>query len=311
MLDDAVIAPGEQQQVVYGRTTANAVLAYKTKRKIINFRYQTKPDDVVGRMTIQALDTEMRARERSLFRPLLAFNITPPDPPKMVIYSEGGLFRQWADQVNIAHKPNVVVAPAPRNSRPEDNVEAMKRAIAAANGGLFIMSVGHGVCLNQDEGALDLAADGTMRVTGRNSDLDPKRFVSIFYDLTPPPSLGVVSRSDLENDRRSSAPEAKERLRRFAIYQDLCKAFVSGNVLAVLLLTCRIGGATGFLKRLATQFQKPIIAYKDKVAAVPQQSGKVRVILAKDLSRKDQGTNTQFGEIFFPLSVTDMIQIAP
>jgi hypothetical protein len=54
-LDGADIAADE----AYGPATAAAVLNYKTKRKIINFSYQTTPDDIVGKMTIAALDAEM------------------------------------------------------------------------------------------------------------------------------------------------------------------------------------------------------------------------------------------------------------
>lgn len=43
----------------YGPTTADAVLRYKTSRKIINFSYQTRPDSIVGKMTITRLDSEM------------------------------------------------------------------------------------------------------------------------------------------------------------------------------------------------------------------------------------------------------------
>jgi len=35
------------------------VLASKKKRRIINFTYQTQADDIVGKMTIAALDKEM------------------------------------------------------------------------------------------------------------------------------------------------------------------------------------------------------------------------------------------------------------
>jgi hypothetical protein len=45
---------------LYGPTTAAAVLAYKTRRRIINTAYQTSADNIVGRMTIAALDREMR-----------------------------------------------------------------------------------------------------------------------------------------------------------------------------------------------------------------------------------------------------------
>lgn len=47
----------------YGAETAAAVLAYKRKRTIINRSYQTQADDIVGRMTIAALDKEMREKE--------------------------------------------------------------------------------------------------------------------------------------------------------------------------------------------------------------------------------------------------------
>jgi peptidoglycan hydrolase-like protein with peptidoglycan-binding domain len=47
-LDDADII----EDAVYGRATADAVLAYKRKRNIINRRYQTQADNIVGKMTI-------------------------------------------------------------------------------------------------------------------------------------------------------------------------------------------------------------------------------------------------------------------
>jgi len=47
----------------YGKSTAAAVLAYKKKRKIINPSYQSTADDIVGKMTIAALDKEMRRKE--------------------------------------------------------------------------------------------------------------------------------------------------------------------------------------------------------------------------------------------------------
>jgi len=49
----------EYIQGVYGPTTTAAVLDYKTKRQIINISYQTKPDNIVGKMTIKRLDDEM------------------------------------------------------------------------------------------------------------------------------------------------------------------------------------------------------------------------------------------------------------
>jgi hypothetical protein len=43
----------------YGRLTAAAVLNYKRARAIINTARQTEADDIVGRMTVAALDAEL------------------------------------------------------------------------------------------------------------------------------------------------------------------------------------------------------------------------------------------------------------
>jgi peptidoglycan hydrolase-like protein with peptidoglycan-binding domain len=59
-LDGAAIA----QDSIYGPATAAAVLAFKQQRNIINRRYQTQADNIVGKMTIAALDREMLEKER-------------------------------------------------------------------------------------------------------------------------------------------------------------------------------------------------------------------------------------------------------
>jgi len=67
-LDNAVIDRAELQSRRYGPSTAKAVLDYKRKRKIINTSYQQSADNVVGIMTMRALDDELTLRER--FPPL-------------------------------------------------------------------------------------------------------------------------------------------------------------------------------------------------------------------------------------------------
>jgi|GEM_PF-1198864 len=63
-LDGLAIDRTELVNHQYGRSTAAAVLAYKTKRQIINRSYQSSADDIVGKMTIASLDKEMLVRER-------------------------------------------------------------------------------------------------------------------------------------------------------------------------------------------------------------------------------------------------------
>ena len=62
-LAGGAIDGGEASSMRYGPSTARAVLAYKTRRQIINRSYQTRPDDIVGIMTIRALDDEMAVFE--------------------------------------------------------------------------------------------------------------------------------------------------------------------------------------------------------------------------------------------------------
>src|SRR3712207_2438721 len=64
-VDGADIADGEWQTMTYGPSTASAVLDYKTKRSIINKSYQNTADNIVGKMTIAALDKEIRDIETS------------------------------------------------------------------------------------------------------------------------------------------------------------------------------------------------------------------------------------------------------
>jgi peptidoglycan hydrolase-like protein with peptidoglycan-binding domain len=58
IVDDA----GLDEDGNYGPATAAAVLAYKQKRNIINTSYQTQPDNIVGVMTVTALDNELPSR---------------------------------------------------------------------------------------------------------------------------------------------------------------------------------------------------------------------------------------------------------
>ena len=60
-LDNAGLDPDGS----YGQATAKAVLAFKKKRGTINRSYQTEADNIVGIMTMAALDTEMAATDGS------------------------------------------------------------------------------------------------------------------------------------------------------------------------------------------------------------------------------------------------------
>jgi hypothetical protein len=66
-LEGHFIDPAELRNQVYGTSTANAVLAYKSRRHIINRSYQSTEDNIVGKMTIARLDAEMAKAEMRTF----------------------------------------------------------------------------------------------------------------------------------------------------------------------------------------------------------------------------------------------------
>jgi hypothetical protein len=59
VLDNAILLGDDVDTQTYKKSTADAVLAYKTTRNIVNHSYQTSPDNIVGVMTIERMDQEM------------------------------------------------------------------------------------------------------------------------------------------------------------------------------------------------------------------------------------------------------------
>ncbi len=69
------IDPNELATKTYGPSTADAVLAFKRARSIINVSYQTEADNIVGKMTIVKLDKEMQGNQsRLIAKDLAAFD---------------------------------------------------------------------------------------------------------------------------------------------------------------------------------------------------------------------------------------------
>jgi hypothetical protein len=305
MLDGANISNDEQIQQSYGDSTANAVLEYKTERNIINWVYETTPDNIVGRMTMQSLDTEMLAYEFTNFHLLLSFGV--PSPPRGFVISQSDPTpAAWARRVQEANS-FLTNRPSPVNVRPEDIVSFLKQTISdAGNGGLLIFAVGHGSITPgyPAMGAFDLADNAAMRIGGKGSNRDPAVFQDVFYADPDFP------RSEKENDEDTHPDGWQGRLDRWSMYQDLSNTFANGGLAMVVLLTCRIGSSTDFLKKVASQWKTPILAYKDFVwyeGLYPH----ARAVLQKDIGRPGVGTNVPFSEISIPISPPDMVVVSP
>lgn len=103
VLDGASISSEDMQHTVYGTSTANSVLAYKQKRDIINRSYQTKADNIVGKMTMERLDEEMLAweaqpRDPVQIKPVSYSRVRPPRSHALVSF----LLNVHAPESNIA-----------------------------------------------------------------------------------------------------------------------------------------------------------------------------------------------------------------
>jgi hypothetical protein len=311
-LDRCQIAMNELLQQLYGNGTAAAVLQYKKKRRIINYSYETSVDDIVGRMTIHSLDTEMQLYERSYFSPLLAFGVALPSQPHGVIISQSDhTARAWAEQVVAANNTNFLsVRPSPQGT-PQDIVKKLREAIQAAGpGGLLIVAAGHGVALqNPNAGVFDLVENHEMRIGGKGANQDPKAFVDVFY-ADPPPSGSPQTLSDKQVDEQLKPGGWQQRLDRWSVYQDLIKTFVDGRLGLVVLLTCNIGNARVFLDKVVFQWHTPILAYKDFVNYTGFKPH-VRAVLDQDFGTPGFGTNVPFSEISIPLTTTNLVVSTP
>jgi hypothetical protein len=63
MCGDRTIPTTEYADGQYGPSTAAAVLRYKEDRAIVNHSYQSAADNIVGKMTIAALDKEVLGKQ--------------------------------------------------------------------------------------------------------------------------------------------------------------------------------------------------------------------------------------------------------
>lgn len=116
ILDDADIEQSEWLAMRYGPSTADAVLRYKQRRNIINRQYQTQADNIVGKMTVAAMDSELLAAEKTAGhgrarngKCLICRFGSPPLPRLQLNFS----FRQ--DALNAIQDASPEIAVADRN----------------------------------------------------------------------------------------------------------------------------------------------------------------------------------------------------
>jgi hypothetical protein len=130
-LDDAAVAPDS----VYGPATAAAVLAYKKKRGIVNRAYQSTADNIVGKMTMAALDKEMAAFDDERGCPECVFGLKK-EPPRERLIASSALVAS--------------VGAAPRPAKPREQAMARRGdAINWVNAAIHFVRQIHGLALIQ------------------------------------------------------------------------------------------------------------------------------------------------------------------
>ena len=128
----------------------------------------------------------------------------------------------------------------------------------AGSQGVLIVSVGHGGAVqgSVNEGLFELGPNSSMTIAG---GLVKGRFVDVFYDTRKVPGQPSDLENDLKNNPNSSA------LKNFRVYQEISAAIKSVGLLRVVLLTCNVGNATEFLRKVANDWGTVIQGYRKQV----------------------------------------------
>ena len=180
--------------------------------------------------------------------------------------TEQGWFR-WANQYvkrQSTGRKSVPMIPGIGARAAKDTI--INAVNAAGAGGRLVVSVGHGsfIAGQPADGLCELAPGGMLCLVGRN--IRPKHpspaatVINIFYDVPAFPGQP----SDLENDTKNNP--SSQRLRDWALYQDIGRTVRNVKPFRVVLLTCRVGGATEFLRKIANDWGVVVGAYTKRVA---------------------------------------------
>jgi hypothetical protein len=152
-LDGANIVPDG----VYGPATAAAVLAYKQKRNIINRSYQTTADNIVGKMTMAALDAEMLAQE---LKPLFLFTEHPISRVAVSRPRGGAMLAFNISSSNLLSLADLKPFPVPPAPNPLPNFTQDEVIIARGSNGTIRVVGGKDGTLSRSQGKISFHGRG-------------------------------------------------------------------------------------------------------------------------------------------------------
>ena len=320
-----------QPDGIFGPETESVVRQYQRDEGLDS-------DGIVGRFTMASLDDAMRAQEAGLVSgagfagSFLGNLVKAPASLKkfsfVIVTESNAPWVHWARNIKkTLGKIGADTVEIPNGASISMVVNALKLgAQKAGPRGVLVLSAGHGAVvaennriLNDEEGFFDLGPKGSFPLGGQNALLpgDPFRVepgkkppkpvkASAFYDFRVPNKIlkGGFAPSRKDEDEKRNDAMAKQRLKNFQHYVDIADTFKRTGLACVVLLTCRVGGASGFMRRVRQQWGTPIVGYTRRVMGQEQDSGRTRVFLEGDAP--GTGTNIPFGEFFIPLA-PDMV----
>lgn len=183
----------------------------------------------------------------------------------------------------------------------------------------LILAVGHGGSISSTEGTIDLAPNRAMTLYAGTIGAKDSKNVECFYNpdydvvrtnggILVPKSQKMLDEDAVRQKDKVSAPSAQFRLDRWSLYNSIGEAIRTGNVNQVVLLTCRVGNAVDFIKKIAFDWKVKIKAYKRRVIFQgATATSKARVFLEGD--KDGSGSNTALGETAIPQ--IDFVTVGP
>jgi hypothetical protein len=229
----------------------------------------------------------------------------------LVLFDAGSTFHQkWAAQFVAADPANRKSAGISGTLGPEQVRDAIVQAARHVTGDHeIVFAVGHGGATNMDEGTVDLAPQKKLRLARGNK---PGIYVDPFYDFVFPHD-GVVPMSDKRFDEGQAAHEppwsgSHTRLHHWLVYASIGTAMKANHIYRVTFLTCRVGNALDFIKKISIDWGTLVRAYKRFVVyQIDGQTGRCRAFLEGDAP--GSGTNVPLGETQLPQQ--DFVTVGP
>lgn len=223
-------------------------------------------------------------------------------PNCVVIYAKDAYSDVWANDFVRANPYSRTKIEMPLSASPTRALAVIDQATKLiAKGGILVFLVGHGGIDTDPRrpdpkvGTVELSEGGTATLGGyRNTNA----FVDVFYDVNVE---GKPSVSDMDNDKvmRATSAGAKRRLDAWDVYTRIGGVIRSAAMYRIIFLTCRVGQASDFIKKIAIDWNTVIEAPTRRLVLAPQPNKRVRLYLQGDAD--GVGTNIPESETNIPL----------